>query len=140
MARLRQAEALGLSYREFTGVLMDRGQRLSAVVFVFDDGRTPAEPCVSTRLLRLSSARILVCLRGRRVGDLPSDLQRTVDTVHRIDGTPALDAAITAFLGAFNLPPAAAFMVGTSANDLATAQRHGLALFKWAASYFSAST
>ncbi|MBL8700430.1 MAG: hypothetical protein JNK67_18790 [Alphaproteobacteria bacterium] len=137
LARLRQAEALGLSYREFTAVLMDRGQRLTAAVVVIDDARTFADPIACDRIARLGSARTLVCLRGPGAGNLPEDLRAAVDRVDRLEASAALDTVLGAFLAEFSLPPAAVFLVGTRHDDLRTAERHGLALFKWATSYFA---
>lgn len=140
LARLRQAEALGLSYREFAAILMDRGQRLSGAIFMIDDRNRLAQATVVDRLQRLGSTRALVCARGRDVVPLPASIAESIDAVESVDEPGALDSAITAFLERFNLSPGAVFMVGTRCTDLATAERHGLALFKWAASYFALST
>jgi predicted nucleic acid-binding protein len=135
LTRLRRAELLGLSYREFTGVLMDRGQRLAAAVVVLAEPRRMAERGVRAKLDHLAAQRLLLCVPA---GCATHAIEATM--IHRMNNdepSDAIAAAIARFCDAFGLAAASVFMVSDRESDLLLAERAGLALFKRAASFFA---
>src|SRR4029077_4910183 len=58
--RLKRAERLGLDYRSYAGVLLDRGTHVGAAIFVLDGLGTPERRRAAERIAGLSDCRILV--------------------------------------------------------------------------------
>ena len=58
--RLKRAERLGLDYRSYAGVLMNRGTHLGAAIFLLDGLSQDALSAASGRIARLSDCRVLV--------------------------------------------------------------------------------
>jgi len=136
MLRIRRAERLGLSYRDYTAVLMDRGVHMDAIVFApgaFDAAR-PGE--AAAKLVALGECRVLLCLA--RQGPVDAAIRERAETVAVVgaDGKE-LVAAIGRFLRQAKLPPSAAFMVGGEAWHEHAAEVAGLSLFKPATDYFT---
>src|SRR5271168_727787 len=50
LLRLRRAERLGLDYRTYAGVLLDRGTHLGGAIFVFDRLDRRLAPAIGARL------------------------------------------------------------------------------------------
>jgi len=131
--RLKRAERLGLDYRSYAGVLMNRGTHLGAAIFVLDGMSKSDRRAAEERILGLSDCRILVAseiqddssLRER--ADLSIVFADENDLVRRIDK----------FLLAHRLTPGGTFMVGTASAHLRAAEDAGLALFLWARDYFN---
>jgi len=166
LLRLNRAEQLGLSYRAFNAVLLDRGRWLNTIVFslsalarIADFSARAGLPgfagAVVDKFAALRNADILVLadpLRDRRLlGNRSADEMRAalnatladkiaaVQIVRQtIDGATARQAAVTDFLARQGRVAADAFMVGNTLDDLALAEQAGLSLFLWADEYFAA--
>lgn len=159
LARLRRAEGVGLTYREFTAVLMDRGTQLNTAIIML--------PCLVERrfrnlplaqalkidrdaiatIARLRGVELLVLARidGRIVkGDSNSDLLEALNA--RLDGKVAQAAILQGDDQAGQIKQLVkqrlrilgeAFMVGASFDDADLAEQAGLPLFKWGFDYFA---
>jgi len=131
--RLKRAERLGLDYRSYAGVLMNRGTHLGAAIFVLDGMSKSDRRAAEERILGLSDCRILVAseiqddssLRER--ADLSIVFADENDLVRRIDK----------FLLAHRLTPGGTFMVGTASAHLRAAEDACLALLLCARYYFN---
>lgn len=153
--RHQAAAQLGLSYRDYTSILMDRGHRPSAIFFDLGgtlvrtrnnevdarNGAVTLMPGVRRKLERLSGCSLFV-IAGRtptheaaedyirQVGDLSG----TRITGHTIGGGADM---VTALLVKHAIPPAQAILVGDTVEDERCAERAKLARFFWAWHYFS---
>jgi len=142
LRRLKQAESLGVTYREFTSVLMDRGRRLSALIFA--PGTIDVrEPGVRRKFATLGEPKVLVLI-DRRPGIWPPGTEKLLaGKPTRVQWLPAggyVDAIagpVGRFLAEHSLTSGEAAMVGRSEADLASAEQAGLAVFKWATDYFA---
>jgi hypothetical protein len=130
--RLKRAERLGLDYRSYAGVLMNRGTHLGAAIFVLDGLNEREREAAEERILGLSDCRILVASETRN----PS-LNEHVDLSVDFDGENDLVRHIDRFILAHRLTPGGTFMVGTASSHLRAAEDAGLALFLWARDYFN---
>lgn len=163
LSRLRRAEALGLSYREFTAVLMDRGASLNTVVMVLPGlierrfrGLKLAQALKFDReavaaIARLKAGELLVLARldvsGRMLAQ--DDAQEFLAALNRrldgkIAGLRVIDelagraaGQLRAWLKERGRGPGEAFMVGASFDDAELAEAAGLPLFKWCYEYFA---
>jgi len=138
MLRIRRAERLGLSYRDYTAVLMDRGVHMEAIVFApgcFD----PARPAVEVRekLAALGDCRVLVCLA--KPGPIDLAVRERAEAVAPVVEPKALPAAIADFMRQIKRSPALGFMVGSEIWHERAAEEAGLSLFKPARDYFGAA-
>jgi len=131
--RLKRAERLGLDYRSYAGVLMNRGTHLGAAIFVLDGFGEHERRHAEERILTLSDCRILI---ASEVQDSPS-LKERVDLSVKFAGENDLVRHIDRFILAHRLTPSGTFMVGTTSAHLRAAEDAGLALFLWAKDYFS---
>jgi hypothetical protein len=109
--RLKRAERLGLDYRSYAGVLLNRGTHLGAAVFLLE-GLSEAE-------LAAATARIA-----------------TIDCAILIEPGKADPRIIDRFVLFNRVTPAGTFLVGTTSAHLRMAEDLGLALFLWAKDYF----
>jgi hypothetical protein len=134
LARLRRAERVGLTYRDFQSVLMDRGVNLSAVVLAPGVLKAMPKAAVSAKLEAIRGATLFVCLDPRELVD--ADWLASASEVIRT-GRADLPGAIVEALSSRLLPPLAAFMVGTCEADMAVAGAAGLPFYKPAAEYFA---
>lgn len=155
--RLAEAERLGLSYRDYTAALMDRGQRLGGAIVVVDALAVLLAPAARSRLAAFDGVALCVAVRLPALHGatwqpddaqvaaglaLPADrlmagwTRRARDL--RFAQVPTLAQTIGCFITRFDLPPGALFMVGSAPSDHATAQRAGLALYRSAGDYFRA--
>ena len=128
MLRARRAEQLGLSYRAYTSVLLDRGVRLCGLVVVWSESLRPHEDRIAARLGALTECRIVLC-----GADLP-DSCRLTRTNRETLASCLRDAAAAA-----GTSPGAFFMVGSDDADRRLAQALGLGLFLDAGEYFGFS-
>jgi hypothetical protein len=139
MLRIRRAERLGLSYRDYTAVLLDRGVHMDAIVFApgaLDPARPSAE--VQKRLAALGDCKLLLCRAAD--GPVHPNLQERMDAIVTVAARqPELSAAIGDFLRAQRRPAGAAFLVGSEVWHERVAEDAGLSLYKPAADYFSAN-
>ncbi len=142
LRRLAQAEALGVTYREFTSVLMDRGRRLSALVFA--PGTVDVrEPAVRRKFKTLGEPKVLLLIDRRPGAWVPGaekhlgDKPMTIRWLPAGGYTEAITGSITRFLAEHSLMPGETIMVGRNDADLAAAEAAGLAVFKWATDYYA---
>jgi hypothetical protein len=138
MLRIRRAERLGLSYRDYTAVLLDRGIHMDAIVFA-PGALDPARPSIEVqeRLAELGDCKLLLCRAAD--GPLHPSLRERMDAIVTIAaGQTELIVAIGGFLRAQRRPAGAAFLVGSEIWHERAAADAGLSLYKPAADYFSA--
>ena len=138
MLRIRRAERLGLSYRDYTAVLLDRGVHMEAVVFapgIFDLARPAAD--VRATLAGLGDCRVLVC--AARPGPVDPVVHERAEAIVPVCDPDKLTAAIAGFLRQIKRSPRVGFMVGSEGWHERAAEEAGLSLFKPAADYFSAN-
>jgi len=136
--RLKRAERLGLDYRSYAGVLMNRGTHLGAAIFLLD-GLTDEEiKAASERIAGISDCRVLIGVNCRDSVDRL--LSERADTIVESDNGRALIHAIDRFLLTHRLTPGGTFLVGSSSAHLRAAEDAGLALFLWARDYFGRKT
>ena len=130
--RLKRAERLGLDYRSYAGVLMNRGTHLGAAVFLLD-GLSQAElRTASERIAAISDCRVLVGAADD--SELDVALLARADAIAPSGGS--LTSAIDRFILTHQLTPGGTFLVGTNSAHLRAAEDTGLALFLWAKDYF----
>ena len=134
LARLKRAERVGLTYRDYQSVLMDRGTNLSAVVLAPGVLKAMPKAAVRAKLQAIRGATLFVCLDPHELVD--ADWLASASEVIRASRTD-LPAVIVEALGDRLLPPVAAFLVGSSEADRAVAEAAGLPLYKPAAEYFA---
>jgi hypothetical protein len=132
--RLKRAERLGLDYKSYAGVLMNRGAHLGAAVFLLDGLGADAMAGASERIVAIADCRILVGVADAR--DADAALSARADAVVAGGDSRALGHAIDRFLLRHELTPGGTFMIGTSSAHLRAAEDAGLALFLWARDYF----
>jgi hypothetical protein len=167
LMRLNRAEQLGLSYRAFAAVLMDRGRWLNTIVFSLSalaaasdftrrgaDAKLSLAGAVVGKFAALRNADILVLadpLRDRRLlGNRTADDMRAAlnaalgDRITGVEIVPAAAPdgdpradAVAQFLRRNARVAADAFMVGNTPDDLYLAEQAGLSLFLWADEYFT---
>ena len=142
--RRRAADALGLSYKDYTSILLDRGHRPSAIFFglagtLMRNGALM--PGAETKLRALRDCKLFVLAAGdaqnviRRVPEICS---ATPTPTHGAASAADLAVAIHHTLVAHSIPPSQAIMVGASIEDQECAARAKLARFFWAWEYFGA--
>lgn len=132
--RLKRAERLGLDYRSYAGVLMNRGTHLGAAVFLLDGLSIDELAAASARIAGISDCRVLVGLPDTDLAD--SALNTRADMIVESGNAISLVRAIDRFMLDHKLTPGGTFMVGTSSAHLRVAEDTGLALFLWARDYF----
>jgi hypothetical protein len=130
LLRARRAEQLGLSYRAYTSVLLDRGVRLSGLILMCSDALLIHEDKIEEKLAALRDCNIFVCGGGDRFEHLSA-----VTNVER----DALPLAVRDAAGAAGTSPGAFFMVGSEDGDRRQARSLGLGLFVEAVEYFGVS-
>jgi len=148
IVRLRQraADALGLSYRDYTSILLDRGHRPRAIFFGLSGTLVRARdgavmPGVETKLQGLRECALFVA-----GGDgLQSSIIRIAEVCRAkltmVDGSSGPDkaAAVRHTLVAHRIPPSQAIMVGATVEDRESSERAKFARFFWAWEYFATS-
>ena len=133
--RLKRAERLGLDYRSYAGVLMNRGTHLGAAIFVIDGLNKREREIASKRITSISDCRVLIAAAEV---DLDPALSGRADQIVHLESEKQLLRRIDRFILDHRLTPGGTFMVGTAHAHLRTAEDCGLALFLWARDYFSA--
>lgn len=134
--RLKRAERLGLDYKSYAGVLMNRGTHLSAAIFLLDGLSARALSLAQKRIAQISDCAILAS--GCDVAD--AALAQRADVLVPAGDERATSRAIDRFILDHRLTPGGTFMVGTTHAHLRIAEDCGLALFLWARDYFDALT
>ena len=132
--RLKRAERLGLDYRSYAGVLMNRGTHLGAAIFLLDGLGADEMRAAADRIAAISDCHVLVGVTD--IDDINSALVKRADAVVSTADPRALLRAIDRFLLGHQLTPGGTFLVGTSSAHLRAAEDIGLALFLWARDYF----
>ncbi|MGE0151989.1 MAG: hypothetical protein AB7R90_05180 [Reyranellaceae bacterium] len=167
LLRLRRAEQLGLSYRDYVGVMLDRGRSLSVLATTLPalGPLTPKTPTgarfanrprwtpdagVAAKIGRLLNCEIVVLadrIRHRRFlqatdsAAVNEALGGKVSRLVEIDAVRDAKGAVGAFAGALRemgRAPGETFMVGADWDDVGLAEAAGLPLFKWSWEYFAA--
>ena len=165
--RDRAAQRLGLSYKDYTSILLDRGRRVSAVFFqlegtlirmrhngaALDAHGAELMPGVRRKLLKLDCAVfVLGGVRGhlatamieqsmRQIGALCRNalVDYTVAAATAADGATDLAVPLRELLNRHQLPASQAVLVGDTVEAERAAATIGLARFLWAWHYFSDS-
>jgi hypothetical protein len=133
--RLKRAERLGLDYRSYAGVLMNRGTHLGAAIFLLDGLSMDDTAAAFERIAGICDCRVLVAAPDRDLAD--SSLNGRADMIVESGSAKALARAIDRFMLDHHLTPGGTFMIGTSSAHLRVAEDTGLALFLWARDYFA---
>lgn len=134
LARLRRAERVGLTYRDYASVLMDRGSNLSVVVLAPGVLKAGPAAAVRAKLAGIRGATLFICSEPHEL--LDAAWLEGASAVIRCPRA-ALPKAILAALKERGLPPLAAFLVGQGAGDEIICETAGLPLFKPAGEYFA---
>jgi len=129
--RLKRAERLGLDYRSYAGVLMNRGTHLGAAIFLLDGLNDAQLRMAAARIADLSDCRVLLGVPG----DSDTSFTNIDDTTHAT-AERGIGKAIDRFILKHRLTPSGTFMVGTTTAHLRAAEDSALALFLWAKDYF----
>jgi hypothetical protein len=135
--RLKRAERLGLDYRSYAGVLLNRGTHLGAAIFLLDglDARDMQD--AADRITAMPDCHVLV---GTTVAaDIDPALTARANAVTATADPRALQRAIDRFILDHRGTPSGTFLVGTNSAHLRAAEDAGLALFLWARDYFRAT-
>jgi len=142
LRRGRRAAELGLSYRQFTAVLLDQAARIEALVFTARallgaDGRL--RPGVADKLAGLRDCRLLL------LTDTGAALAAKLEAAGRgiaaeTLAAPADAAALHDWARRRGLVPATVAMIGDGAPERAPAQAAGFGLYLWHQAYFRTET
>lgn len=162
LMRLRRAEAIGLDYRDYVGVMLDRGRSLCVLAttlaalgpvrprFFAGPNRWSPDAEAAAKIARLGSCEIVVLadrFRHRRwlqglaepQAALNEALGGRLARLVEID-TRDFAGSREAFAGALRQmgrAPGEVFMVGADWDDVALAEACGLPLYKWSWQYFA---
>lgn len=147
LRRMARAEKLGITYREFTAVILDTGTYLSSALVPLGlvarlrhlpDGsiEVEARPEMAARLARFGGRLLLVAdslIHGEMTPESLIDLRTSLAgalpcTIEAI----GLREDVRGLLRAASIPKQEVFFVGTGFADVALAEAAGLTLFKWA--------
>lgn len=138
MLRLRRAGRLGLGYRDYTSVLLDRGAHLAGLIVMLTDVTKAEEPDVVRKFAALSDCTLMLC--GPH---LPAPLQiRSKELNGRAvviaDGADhdALRHSLKDLVAGSGLPPSAIFLVGSRESERRAGESLGLGLFVESKRYF----
>lgn len=147
--RSRAAENVGLSYRDYTSILLNRGRRPCALVFSMRallrarNGTLSPMPGVQRKLQRLGASSMLFVVAREREplaqgASLIDGLCRGIKAHCLLPETVAAAAqAVAGMLAEHGLPPGQALFVGESLEDERCAAAADVARFLWAWHYFS---
>lgn len=154
--RCRRAASLGLTYRQYTSALLDRGVHPRAIFFELGgtlvqagNGKIIADQQDRVQLLP-GVLETLARLTARDVFVISNDAQAAsfIAQVNRICGGTIADyevykdpveakSALIGLLAKYKLPAAAALMIGADVASEKSAQAAKLAKFIYASAYFS---
>ncbi|MBX3501819.1 MAG: hypothetical protein KF889_20445 [Alphaproteobacteria bacterium] len=147
LRRMARAEKLGITYREFTAVILDTGTYLSTALVPLGlvarirhtAERTiavEARPEMAAKLARFGGRLLLVAdplihgkLPPEALGDLRLSLSAALPCAVEAIG---LRDDVKGLMRVAAVPKQEAFFVGTGFADVAVAEAAGLSLFKWA--------
>ena len=132
LLRTRRAERLGLGYKAYTSVLLDRGVRLAGVIVMTDALLAMHRDRVAKRLSSLSDCTIILCNDGEDEGLADcSDMRRDI-ACRRAQ----LQSVIRRAAAGAQTSPGAFFMVGWREAHRDWCEKLGLGLFVSAFDYF----
>ncbi|MDE1987672.1 MAG: hypothetical protein KGL56_07390 [Alphaproteobacteria bacterium] len=135
LLRLRRAARLGLGYRDYTAVILDRGVHLSGLIVVMPDERLASEQRVLCKLESLSDCHIAVCASSS--SDMFSERVRKLGGyLAAMPDDETLPKVIKDLVVRSQFAPSALFLVGTVQRHRQIAERAGLGLFVDARRYF----
>jgi len=133
--RLRRAVRLGLGYKDYTSVILDRGVHLAGLIIVIDGDVLANEAAVLKKLATLNDCAVMLCSIGCAL-PLRYALFATQAVETPDDHSAAVADAIQTLRKLSTLPPAQICMVGTRPDHAREAARAGLGLFVRAGAYF----
>lgn len=136
--RMKRAERLGLDYKAYAGVLMNRGTHLGAAIFLLDGFSARELSVAAIKIANISDCAILAGVSDPAGAD--AALAQRADVLIASGDERATSRAIDRFILAHRLTPGGTFMVGTAHAHLRIAEDCGLALFLWAGDYFNAAS
>lgn len=153
--RMKRARAMGLDYRTYASLLLDRGCSPEALVFslggtllatddggisINDSGRVAPRPGVFEKLSLLERCRIFIVAdelnAAMAIGQLGA-LCGNVVTAFRICEKARRAEAILSLTHKHKISPSACVMIGEDEPERQAAQAAGLGCFIPAAAYFS---
>jgi hypothetical protein len=134
--RMKRAERLGLDYKAYAGVLMNRGTHLGAAIFLLDGLAALALSQAAQKIANISDCAVFAGVSDPAGAD--AALAQRADVLVASGDERAIARAIDRFILARRLTPGGTFMVGTMHAHLRIAEDCGLALFLWARDYFDA--
>jgi beta-phosphoglucomutase-like phosphatase (HAD superfamily) len=156
--RHRAATQIGLSYRDYTAILMDRGHRPSAVFFDLGGtlvrtrnndididryGAATLMPGVRKKLQALSDCKLFVIAESARPAETLTACIAQLNELcagkiidHLTRGKPATDM-VNHLLTKHAIPPSQAILVGATVESERCAEQAKLARFFWAWTYFA---
>jgi hypothetical protein len=147
LRRMARAEKLGITYREFTAVILDTGTYLSTALLPLGlvarlaqlpDGTIAVEkrPEIADKLARFAGRLLLIAdplihgkLSPEALGSLRASLSQALPVAVEAVG---LRDDVKGLLRNAAVPKQEVFFVGTGFADVAVAEAAGLSLFKWA--------
>jgi hypothetical protein len=135
MLRLRRAGRLGLGYRDYTSVILDRGVHLGGLIIVVDGALLQFEAEILRKLDILHDCAIALWTDGV---SLPGSFHRNAS---HLSEAPVDDAALAKAMRGLcartQLTPSQFCMIGTKARHARAAMRAGVGLFLPASEYFA---
>ena len=138
MLRLRRAARLGLGYRDYTSVLLDRGAHLAGLIVMLTGVTKADEPDVVRKFATLSDCSLMLC--GPAIPHAVQVRLRELNGRMAVLGDDADHVALRSVLGDLvarsGLPPAAIFLVGSRESERRAGESLGLGLFVEAKRYF----
>jgi hypothetical protein len=147
LRRMARAEKLGITYREFTAVILDTGTYLSTALVPLGlvarlrhgaDGaiEVEARPKMAARLARFGGRLLLIAdplihgeMTVEALAQLPASLSTALPCAVEAVG---LRDDVRGLLRTASVPKQEVFFVGTGFADVAVAEAAGVTLFKWA--------
>jgi hypothetical protein len=135
LLRLRRAARLGLGYRDYTSVILDRGVHLSGLIVVMHGELLAYGQPVLRKLESLSDCHIAVC--AVQSSDMFSErLRKFGGHLVTMPDDETLPKIVKDLVAQSQLAPSALFLVGTTQRHRQIAERAGLGLFVDARRYF----
>src|SRR5882724_11827794 len=125
--RLKRAERLGLDYKAYAGVLINRGTHLGAAIFLLDGLSASALSQAATRIAAISDCAIFASVPDPAGAE--AVLAARADVLVAASDERTTSRAIDRFILAHHLTPGGTFLVGSTQAHLRTAEDCGLALF-----------
>jgi hypothetical protein len=138
LLRIRRAARLGLGYRAYTSVILDRGVHLAGLIVMMQSSLLEFEEAVMRKLDTLHDCNVMLCTANpdAAVASLVRQKGGQVACVSPDADREARKQSIRNLVTEAMLAPASIFMVGTTEWQRQAAERSGLGLFVDASDYF----